>query len=184
MKRTELQHNLAMTVTLVMGAMLFATLFMGYAIYRSSAVTWPPLGIPRVSLTIPTLSSVFILLSSWFMYQCRILVLQNNCEAALKALIKVIILGAMFILSQGYFWFELKRTGVFLSSSGVFGSTLYGFTWIHALHVMVGMGSLFYLWFHLRGQKNHLELKALNVEKFWHFLGVVWFLMFLILFVL
>lgn len=184
MKRSELQNNLAMTVTLVMGSMLFATLFMGYAIYRTSATVWPPLGIPKISLTVPFLSTIVVALSSWFMYKVKVLVSENDLLAGHKNLNYTIFFGATFLLIQCYLWFYLKNTGVFLGTSGIFGSVLYGFTWIHAIHMVMGMGALAYLKFALRPAGMDKLQKTINVEKFWHFLGFIWFIMFLIIFVL
>ena len=184
MKRSELQNNLAMTVTLVMGSMLFATLFMGYAIYRTSATVWPPLGIPKISLTVPFLSTLVVGLSSWFMVKVRVLVSQNQLLAGHKNLNFTMILGVLFLASQSYLWFYLKSTGVFLGTSGIFGSVLYGFTWIHAIHMVMGMGALTYLKLALSSSTPNKIQKTINVEKFWHFLGFIWFIMFLIIFVL
>jgi len=183
-KRSELQNNLAMTVTLVMGSMLFATLFMGYAVYRTSATVWPPLGIPKISLMVPFLSTIVVALSSWFMYKVKVLVSQNQLQAGLKNLNFTMVLGTLFLASQGYLWFYLKNTGVFLGTSGIFGSVLYGFTWIHAVHMVMGMGALTYLKFALHSSAPNKMQKTINVEKFWHFLGLIWFIMFLIIFVL
>lgn len=173
-----------MTITLVMGSMLFATLFMGYAIYRSNALVWPPLGIPKVSLLIPTLSTLVIAVSSWFAYQVRKCMTLNDFNKAHQHLNFTLVLGTLFMISQGYLWFNLKESGIFLGSSGIFGSVLYGFTWIHAFHVVLGLGALVYLKLVLKPTTQNSLQKTINVEKFWHFLGVVWLLMYLTMFVL
>jgi cytochrome c oxidase subunit 3 len=184
MKKTELQSNLAMTITLVMGSMLFVTLFMGYAIYRTSAAVWPPLGIPKVSLSIPFISTLMIVLSSYFAYLVKMNVLKNSIQKADRYLNYTLGLGFGFLITQSYLWLYLKQTGVFLGSSGIFGSILYGFTWIHAIHVVLGVLSLVYLKFAFKNSKGNVSQKTINVEKFWHFLGVVWVIMFLTIFVL
>ena len=184
MRKTDLQNNLAMTIVLLSGAMLFATLFMGYAIYRTSASQWPPLGIPKVSLLVPFLSTVIIVLSSWFAYQLRVCAQQGNMLKAHSNLNTTLLLGLCFMLAQSYLWFHMKSTGVFVGTSGIFGSILYGFTWIHAFHMVAGMTTLVYLKLVLKKGGPNVVQKSINVEKFWHFLGVVWIIMFLTLFVL
>lgn len=184
MKKTDLQNNLAMTITLISGAMLFATLFMGYAIYRTSASAWPPLGIPKIALLIPFISTIVILISSWFAYQVRVFVKLNDILKARFNLNLTLAFGSAFLLVQSYLWFHMKSTGVFVGTSGIFGSVIYGFTWIHAVHMLLGLSALIYLKFVLKpGQSNILQ-KTINVEKFWHFLGIIWIIMFLTLFVL
>lgn len=184
MKRVELQNNLAMMITILMGSMLFATLFMGYAIYRSNATIWPPLGIQKISLLIPTLSTIIIALSSWFVYQVRKLVVFGNIPNGHVYLNISIFLGGAFMASQAYLWYSMRESGISLGSSGIFGSVLYGFTWIHALHMILGMGALFYLKLVLKPSTINYLQKTINVEKFWHFLGIVWLLMYLTMFVL
>lgn len=183
MKRVELQNNLAMTIALVSWAMLFATLFMGYAIYRSSSNVWPPMGFNKVSLTLPIISTMAILLSSYFCYQTKLnLKLQNLVKA--KANLNLTLgLGLLFMAIQTLLWNHLKSTGVYVSS-GIFASIIYAFTWIHAAHVICGIAALFYLRMVLKPTKNNLLQIGINVEKFWHFLGIIWIIMFLTLFVI
>ena len=69
--------------------------------------------------------------------------------------------------------------------SGIFGSMIYGFTWIHIAHVAIGI--LLLIWLNIKfmsgvSQDIKSELRVKNVGKFWHFLGLIWLLMYLILF--
>ena len=95
-----------------------------------------------------------------------------------------LLLGLGFLVTQSYLWFHMKQSGVFVATSGIFGSIIYGFTWIHAVHMILGLGSLLYLKVALKPGQSNLLQKSINVEKFWHFLGVIWIIMFLTLFVL
>lgn len=183
MKKSELQNNLAMTIALVSWAMLFATLFMGYAIYRSSANVWPPMGFNKISLTLPMMSTLTILLSSWFCYQTKLSIKIKDLVKAQSNLNYTLVLGFAFMVIQSFLWNHLKSTGVYVSS-GIFASIIYAFTWIHAAHVVCGLFALIYLKLVLKPSKENLLQISINVEKFWHFLGVIWILMFLTLFVL
>jgi len=78
----------------------------------------------------------------------------------------------------------MKSTGVYVETSGIFGSVIYGFTWIHAVHMVLGLCALLYLKIVLKPNTVNVLQKTVNVEKFWHFLGVIWIIMFLTLFVL
>lgn len=183
MNRRDLQSNLAMTIVLISGTMLFATLMMGYSIYRSSSATWPPAGSVRVALGYPLLSTITLIISSWFSYQVKAGIKNLDFKKACLNLDTTILLGLVFMGIQSLFWMQLKASGV-LTSSGIFSSIMYGFTWIHAAHVVLGLGALTWLRFVLRPKTQNLWQKALNVEKFWHFLGIIWFIMFITLFVL
>ena len=66
----EVISSVAMIVTLISFAMLFATLMMAFAMFRFTAPVWPPAGMSRPALLLPGLSTFFIFLSSlsymWF----------------------------------------------------------------------------------------------------------------------
>lgn len=183
MKRGDLQNQLGMTMVLISGSMLFATLLLGYAIFRTSAEAWPPVGVPAVGLGYPMLSTVAILVSSWFMRETRRLALVQDLRRARFNLDVTLALGVLFMGIQVVFWNELRDSGLFVGS-GIFSSVLYGFTWIHAAHVVLGILSLLWLRLVLTVESKNVARKSRNVEMFWHFLGLVWFIMFLTLFVL
>lgn len=182
MRKVVLQNELAMTVGLVSLSMLFVTLFMGYGIYRTSAPTWPPAGFNPVSLLLPIVSTLLIGFSSWFCYKVKAEVEKENFKAASTHLNMTLVLGIAFMCSQTMLWADLRNTGIFVSS-GIFASILYGFTWIHAVHVVFGLGALIYLKIVLKPETHMVLQKTLNVEKLWHFLGFIWVIMFLVLFV-
>jgi cytochrome c oxidase subunit III len=181
-RRAELQGNLAMTVTLVSAAMLFITLFMGYAVFRSNAPFWPPLNIDKVPTTWPWVSTLIIALSSISCAKCRSFSEQGKWKMARWYSLITLSLALSFMLSQWLLWRSLNHSGI-LVSSGVFASILYGFTWIHAAHVVLGVAGLAYMSWLLKAERQENVFKIINVEKFWHFLGIVWFFMFLGLFI-
>jgi cytochrome c oxidase subunit 3 len=174
----EIISSVGMIVTLISFAMLFATLMMGFAMFRFTSPSWPPAGMTRPSLFLPTLSTICIFLSSlsymWF---------EKNITNK-KGLIVTIILGFGFMVMQSLLWNYLKNQGIFVSS-GIYPSIIYAFTWIHAAHIIVALGLLIWL---LTSSLKEINTKArlhvLNVGKFWHFLGIVWFIMFMTIFVL
>lgn len=174
----EIISSIGMTVALVSFAMLFATLMMGFAMFRFSAPVWPPAGMTKPSLVLPILSTLCIFLSSlsyvWF----------EKDISKKTGLIATIVLGLGFMLLQSLLWNQLSSQGVFVSS-GIFPSIIYAFTWIHAAHIVAGLGLLFWLLnFALKVINAKARVRASSVGKFWHFLGIVWFIMFVTIFVL
>lgn len=174
----EIVSSIGMIVALVSFAMLFATLMLGFAMFRITAPVWPPAGMVRPSLLIPAISTIFLLLSSvsyiWF----------EKDIANKKALLITTALGLAFMFMQSAFWYQLKAQGIF-ASSGIFPSIIYAFTWIHAAHVVAGLGLLLWLiFFGLKNTNTKTLLHVSSVGKFWHFLGIVWIIMFLTIFVL
>jgi cytochrome c oxidase subunit 3 len=172
-------NNVGMIITLVSFAMLFMTLMMGFAIYRFTAPVWPPQGMVRPSLYLPMLSTVSIFLSSlsyvWF---------EKNHIKNKMGLNLTLFFGLLFMIIQSAFWHSLKSQGIY-SSSGIFASIIYAFTWIHAAHIIVALVLLVWLVLTLTKLDNEkLYLRASNIGKFWHFLGIIWLIMFISIFVL
>ncbi len=177
-KGQEIISSIAMIVALVSFAMLFATLMMGFAMFRFTSPVWPPAGMEKPSLILPSLSTLSIFLSSLcFMH------FEKNIKNK-QGLVLTIALGCGFMLTQSLLWQQLKSQGIFVSS-GIFPSIIYAFTWIHAAHIVVALGLLIWLLVNVLKQISpRSQIRVSNVGKFWHFLGIVWFIMFLTIFVL
>jgi cytochrome c oxidase subunit 3 len=174
----EIISSVGMIVTLVSFAMLFATLMMGFALFRITSPVWPPSGMQKPSLFLPGISTLLIALSSicyaWF---------EKNISNK-KGLVATIVLGFGFMLSQAMLWHSLKSQGIFVSS-GIFPSIIYAFTWIHAAHIVAALMLLFWIYFISQKDTTPLmRIRANNVGKFWHFLGIIWLIMFVTIFVL
>lgn len=182
----RLRSSVAMSVLIVSWAMFFATLFLAYFVYRVAAPSWPPMGILRPNLTTPILSTLWVCLSSISFYlfekaTCKALKVQMK-----KFLSLTLFFAVLFMMSQFQLWKQLKLAGLFVEQS-TFASILYGFTWIHFAHMLLGISGLIWLGLFVRkfsGQEHEVKsLLVKNLGIFWHFLTIVWILMFIILFV-
>jgi cytochrome c oxidase subunit 3 len=96
------------------------------------------------------------------------------------------VLGAMFIASQVMAWLELVARGVYMSGNPYAGF-FYILTAVHAAHVFGGMGALGYVVLKIWNQtksKDELQRRysAAKISGwFWHFLGILWVGLFLLL---
>ncbi len=173
----KIVSTVGMIVTLTSFAMLFATLMMGFAIYRFTTPVWPPQGMVRPSLLIPSLSTLSIFLSSmsyiWY---------EKNLKDK-RGLYLTFGLGLIFMRLQFLFWSTLRSEGIF-ASSGIFGSIIYAFTWVHAAHIIAALLLLGWHIMQIHTNETVSENTITNIGKFWHFLGIVWAIMFLTIFVL
>jgi cytochrome c oxidase subunit III len=177
----RITFSIGMMVALISFGMLFASLFLGFAVFRINTPVWPPMGLKRPDILIPSIGTFVIVLSSFFLEKfCR------SLESFPKKVFFFISLnlGILFVVTQFYLWNNLKSQGL-LASSGIFGSLIYAFTWIHVGHMVLALSFLLFLTpLILRGDyKNKNKLKILNATKFWHLLAIVWILMFLFLFI-
>ena len=180
-----IQSSITMTILLVSFSMLFGTLFMGYMVYRVRATAWPPMGMNDLSLFYPSISTIVIGLSSLAFYLFEQQINLKKFSPARLYLLSSLMLGLGFCFSQFMVWKDLALRGI-TQGSGIFGSMIYGFTWIHIAHVAIGVSLIVWLVIKFKNVSvlNHQDsLRAKNVGMFWHFLGLVWLLMYLILFV-
>lgn len=174
-----LQSTVAMTVTLVSFGMLFASLFLGYFLVRFNSPIWPPAEIAGLPKLLPFLSTVVMGLSSYTYFKFE------KTEEKRKTFWKTtVFLGVLFLVLQWILWGALKESGI-LVTNGMVPSMLYAFTWLHAGHIVMALLAVLWLGFYLYKRPAGLtDVKLMNVGKFWHFLGVIWLLMYLMMFVL
>ncbi len=92
-----------------------------------------------------------------------------------------ILLGCTFLVFQVeeymHAWSELNLT----LGSGIYGSTFYMLTGFHGAHVTLGTIMLIVIWLRcVKGhfnRENHFAFEA--VAWYWHFVDVVWLILFL-----
>jgi cytochrome c oxidase subunit III len=177
------QSSVAMTVALISWGMLFATMFLGYFLVRFNAPVWPPVEIAELPQVLPLFSTLVMLLSSLTYFQLEKKVLSELVTGKWYWSASVV-LGVVFLVMQWLLWSSLKTSGI-LVSNGMVPSMVYAFTWLHAAHILLGLAALLWLGYFLFFKPQDVtNIKLINVGKFWHFLGVVWVLMYLMIFVL
>lgn len=179
-------NTLAITVALISWAMLFASLFLAYAIFRFSATSWPPAGFQKISLFWPTVSLIVTLASSCSFYFCMKSFLNLDRKNFTLYLWITIFLGILFFISQSKLWSMLKSIGLYVEA-GVFASILHGFTWIHAGHLLLGFLGLLFLipiTMYQPAEWNKYYNRMISIGRFWHFMTVVWIIMYITLFLI
>ncbi len=178
-----LQNSIAMTVALVSFGMLFASMFLGYFLVRFNSPVWPPVEIENIPQLLPFLSTVVMALSSYTYWRMEKVVLTDE-SAGKKFWSLTFILGLGFLALQWVLWSTLKTRGI-LVANGWVTSMVYAFTWVHAAHILGALGTLVWLKRFISKKREELtDVKVINVGKFWHFLGVIWLIIYLMMFVL
>lgn len=174
-----LQSSVAMTVTLISFGMLFASMFLGYVLVRFNTPVWPPFEIQGMPTLLPFLSTIVMGLSS-----LTYIAMEKREHQRKLFWLATFLLGGLFLALQWTLWGTLKQMGFFVGNGSV-TSMVYAFTWVHAAHILMGLGAIVWLGFYIFKRPSELTvIKLMNVGKFWHFLGVVWLMMYLMLFVL
>jgi cytochrome c oxidase subunit 3 len=151
--------------------MLFAGLISAFTIVRAGALVWPPPGQPRLPIPATAFNTGVLLASgiSLFLAQRRFF---RDRAAARRPLLLAMLLGAFFVLFQGFEWVRLIAQGLTLTSSTL-GSFFYLIVGLHALHALAALGVLVHTWRRLaRGWLAQDQLAAAQV--FWYFVVGLW----------
>ncbi len=180
----EVTAYIGMVVFLGGWAMLFAALFFAYAIVRYKQMSWPPEGEAALPLTLPSINTALLVASSATLWLALRAVKQARPSALRAWLVASFALGLAFVVLQYVVWSGLYHSGL-RPSSGIYGSVFYGLTCFHGLHVAVGLiGLLTLLPRALAGRftvQNHTAVRMWGM--YWHFVDVVWLLMFFSIYV-
>ena len=193
---------LGMLLFITSEVMFFAGLFAAYFSLRANVSPWPPTefanllqpigihnGIPfttetgALNLILP---ATLILITSSFTCQFGVWAIRQGDRKGLVRNIGVtVVLGITFLLMQAYDYTVLFSEGLTLAS-GPFGTTYFTLTGFHGAHVFGGVIMLATVLYRgMAGQfsaRHHDMVEATSL--YWHFVDVVWILLFSILYIL
>jgi cytochrome c oxidase subunit 3 len=174
-----------MTIFLGSWAMMFCALFFAYGMARARAVDWPPAGLPALPIALPALNTALLLGSSLSLAEALKRARRGQTRELARLVALTFGLGAAFLALQCVVWRGLWNGGLSMKTGGAYASVFYGLTVFHALHVVVGLLLLLWVFFRALGgryEKNPTPVRL--CAMFWHFVDVVWVLMFLSLYLL
>jgi cytochrome c oxidase subunit 3 len=143
---------------------------------------WPPKGIEVLDpFQVPLLNTVILLTSGGTLTWAHHAVLGGQRKQVLIGLGLTIMLGLLF---TGIQLMEYKEAG-FTIADGIYGSTFYGVTGLHGVHVIIGSTFLIVCWLRfLRYQLtrgHHFGFEA--AAWYWHFVDVVWICLYLTVYI-
>jgi len=155
------------------------------------AADWPTVGpyiqsmfTPMAAIGIPLLNTI-ILLTSGVTLTIAHHALKLGHRGALTLWLGVtILLGLLFLGFQAYEYIHAYSELNLKLSTGVYGSTFFMLTGFHGMHVTVGAIMLTVMWFRaLKGHftpDHHFAFEA--AAWYWHFVDVVWLLLFVLVY--
>jgi len=166
---------LAMIMFLGAEAMFFAGLMGAFLVFRVGSPVWPPPFQPRLPATVTGVNTLILLLSAVTM---RLAFLANR-RGERKRLVKLLswtaMLGAVFLLIQGFEWVRLLHFGLTVSSS-VYGGLFYTLIGFHGAHVLGALVWLIAVWSKAR-QGKYMGRNAVGLQTcsmYWIFVVALW----------
>jgi heme/copper-type cytochrome/quinol oxidase subunit 3 len=162
---------LGMLIFTLTELMFFLAFISAFLIIKARSTVWPPLDQPRLPIEMTAFNTVLLLISGLLLYRGA----RAFSKGAPKS--KPLILGAVlfavaFVLLQGYEWISLIASGLTLTSSSL-GSFFYTIIGLHALHAIVAIGMLLFVYKRLI-TKQLTESALWTTEVFWYFVVGVW----------
>lgn len=136
---------------------------------------WPPLDQPRLPLGITGINTVFLLVSGYTMHRAYRAVKQSLTAQLTRWLMITCVLGVVFLTVQGFEWIRLIRFGLSMTSS-LYGAMFYTIIGLHAVHVLVTVLVLLYLWVRSSSGVYTAEKHTGVVlgYLFWLFVVLIW----------
>jgi heme/copper-type cytochrome/quinol oxidase subunit 3 len=197
-------EKLGMWIFLGSEVMFFTALIGSYIILRVGAsAPWAP---PGVVLNIPvTAFNTFLLIcSSVSMVKAFASIVDGDQQKLRLWLLATILCGATFVGIQVYEYLHLIHRGFLPSgiregselaelvargvlpaaTAGIYGSTFYTMTGFHGFHVTCGVVCMIWVFFKaLRGGYSATDYRGVEViGLYWHFVDLVWIILFTIVY--
>jgi cytochrome c oxidase subunit III len=169
------------TVFLLSESMIFVSFFTAYIVLRLSTQNWLPSGIKGPELTPAVLVNSGVLVSSSVVIYFAERSLQSGRLAQFRLRwLATSAMGAYFLMGEIREWMGLD----FGLTTGLVGGTFYLLTGFHGLHVTAGiLLQLLMLWRSFLPQNysnGHFGISA--VSLFWHFVDIIWIILFSLLY--
>ena len=165
--------------------MIFTLLFSVFVYDRSQEVALFAKQQLSLNQTFGAINTLVLLTSSWFVAMALHAARNNEKRFAGRSFAFAALCGFAFIGIKYFEWGEKIRAGLTIETNNFF-MYYYLMTGIHLLHVIIGIGVLFFLWHTVRsGEMNESGLTVLESGAcFWHLVDILWIALFALLYLM
>lgn len=162
---------------------IFATLIAMYILFRLHSPDAVKQVHAEANIWLVTANTFLLLTSSWAMVMGLREIKRDNAKGLVRWIGLTAVLGAIFVGLQYVEYQELSHAGITLYGSE-FGMRFYAPTAFHGAHVIIGV--LWALYIVRNGMKGRYSASNnIGIEIFglyWHFVDVVWILLFTLIY--
>lgn len=192
--------KLGIWVFLIIDGLSFVAILIAAAYLRTNGAPWPHPGqVLNVPLT--AFNTFVLLLSSYTMMNALEAVKVDDQKKFIRFLAATLFLGVLFLCIQAFEYYhfiagteevrnKLAEAGIasqyFRPSTSIYAGCFFGATGFHGVHVLSGI--IFILYVLIRGLRggfssaNYLRVETLTL--FWHFVDLMWMLVFTVVYLL
>ena len=174
---------LGMLIIIASELVLFLGLIIVFSLARAGHSEWPPMGQPRLPLLISSINTFILMISGLTMYQAWRYIRDGYIYAFQRQVFITTVLGLVFLMFQGFEWFNLIRFGLKVTAN-LYGATFYVLIGMHALHVLIAVQVLIFVWRKaLRGAYTKRDHSGLIMGGlFWEFVVLIWPILFIVVY--
>jgi cytochrome c oxidase subunit 3 len=192
--------TLGMWIFLVTEIMFFGGLFLAYTIYRREFAGVFALASNTLDVVIGAVNTGVLLCSSYTMVLAVRAAQMGSRKPLTVFLILTILLGGVFLGVKAYEWnqkfeehhvpgptFHLENaTAAEQGPAQLFFSLYFTMTGLHALHMVIGEGLMFFLlWHAYKGKYTPSYYTPVDIGGlYWHFVDIVWIFLFPLLYLI
>jgi cytochrome c oxidase subunit III len=168
-------------VFLLSESIIFVSFFVTYVLLRWKNPNWFPAGVTGLDIPRAGINTAILVASSGVIYLAERALDRHQLTKFRRLWLLTATLGLIFLVGQVIEW----RNMPFGLDAGLAGATFYLLTGFHGLHVLTGVILLLYMYFRSLVPDNynagHQGVSA--VSLFWHFVDIIWIILFLLLYI-
>jgi cytochrome c oxidase subunit III len=178
-QRKSQSYKLLLWFAMISMVMMFAGLTSAYVVSSSRADWLTDFKMPSAFF----ISTLVIILSSVTFYLAKKAIKSNKRQITSQWLLATLVLSSIFVVLQFVGFGQIIDSGYFFtgSESTITTSFLYIVTILHMAHLFGGLIALLVIIYnHFKQKYNAAQTLGIELgEMFWHFLGILWILLFL-----
>lgn len=174
----------AMWLYLASEVVIFGSLMAVYAVFRLNHPEVVKEIHDELGIILVSINTFLLLASSWAMVMGLHAIKRDDQQGLVRWIGVTAVLGAVFVGLQYVEYSELAHIGISLDTE--FGMRFYAPTAFHGAHVIIGvLWALRVMWRGRQGiysSKNYLAVEIFGL--YWHFVDVVWILLFTLIYLI
>lgn len=178
-----------MWLFLISLSVLFSASIFGYVyirFVRFAGHPWPPPGFPKLPATLWA-STLVILLTSVTIQYGYSSIKRGHAAALFRGLVATFVLGLVFLALQTYNWWEIySALAPDAPRGGSYLGLFYMLTGLHAAHVIGGLIPLIMVSISARRRSYSADYHPgpRYCTMYWHFLDLVWVVLFTVVYLI
>lgn len=187
--RDDIGSKLGMWLFIFTELLLFGGLFIVYAVYRHANLQAFNLAAQELDVTVGAINTVILLVSSMTIAMATTAIQKKNKRLTLILIGITILLALVFLVNKYFEWGGKISHGIYpgaplleeLGRGDILFFGLYFFmTGLHALHIIVGMVILIFIFIYVRNDRLTFDNFQLleNGGLYWHLVDVIWIFLF------